>query len=171
MARTRLPAATRRYLAQIQGFRSSPHLQWDLLVTVHDGLPTELALGRSREHLAEVVETQLGLLADLPATEVRDDWRRSLEDLRSYLRGTDDIGLDDLASDPRLAKIVECRGGTVSDFVRKAIDEREQEIAVAEWDALVDDLQGAATLAPTDDELDELLDDPQCPELEEHHAK
>jgi hypothetical protein len=71
----------------------------------------------------------------------------------------------------KLARIVECRGGTVSDFVRKAIDEQEQEIALAQWDALVDNLQRAATWTPTDDELDELLNDPQCPEPGDHPAK
>ena len=71
----------------------------------------------------------------------------------------------------KLAKILENRGGTISDFVRKAIDERERAIALTEWDALVSDLQRAATWTPNDGELDELLNDPQCPELVEHQAK
>ena len=70
----------------------------------------------------------------------------------------------------KLTRIMDARGGTVSDFVRDAIDHEAQKIALAEWDALVDDLQSTATWTPDEDELNELLNDPQCPNLEEHHA-
>jgi uncharacterized protein (DUF1778 family) len=70
----------------------------------------------------------------------------------------------------KLAKILEARGGTVSDFVRAAIAQTEDEIALAEWRAAVDELQRTATWTASEEELRALLSEPQCPDLDEGRA-
>lgn len=77
-----------------------------------------------------------------------------------------EVRLDE-AHREKLARVLEARGETISAFVRAAIDEANEAIEMREFDALLKELQDTATWTPTEEELHELLDEPQCPELDE----
>jgi hypothetical protein len=66
----------------------------------------------------------------------------------------------------QLARVLTARGVTVSEFVRDAIEAAERDLRSAEFRAAVEELQRTATWTPTEAGIRELLDDPQCPELE-----
>jgi hypothetical protein len=69
-----------------------------------------------------------------------------------------EIRLDE-ADREKLARVVEARGGTVSEVVRSLIHEASYQLRTAELECILAELQRTATWAPTDEEIRTLTDE------------
>lgn len=96
------------YLRRIPRFAESAFLQDEIPFLVIDGMPHEILLSGAnwRQVALRNTSTAMELLAKVRNQDLTAPWHRSMANLDSYLRGSNDISLRDLAADPRLAKIV-----------------------------------------------------------------